>query len=114
MKVGSKGVYITRTRLHDQSLFLDKAKIMYKVYNYLAPYYLQELFHMRDVNFNNTASDLRSVAQNNYIVSKAKCNLFKGSLTSSGVIIWNSIPLSIKMSPSLDIFVKRCINWKKD
>ena len=87
---------------------------MHKVYNNLAPNYLQELFHMRDVNLNNTPSNLRSVAQNNYIVPQAKCNLFKGSLTFSGVIVWNSIPLSIKMSPSLDIFVKRCIKWMKD
>ena len=77
----------------DQSAFLNKAEIMNKVYNNLAPYYLQELFHMRDVNLNNTASNLRSVAQNNYIVPQAKCNLFKGSLTFSGVIVWNSIPL---------------------
>ena len=98
----------------DQSVFLNKANIMYKVYNNLAPNYLQELFHMRDVNLNNTASNLRSVAQNNCIVPQAKCNLFKGSLTFSGIIVWNSIPLSIKMSPSLDIFVKRCINWIKD
>ena len=71
----------------DQSLFLNKAKIMYKVYNNLAPNYLQELFHMRDVNLNNTASSLRSVAQNNYIVPQAKCKFFKGSLTFSGVSI---------------------------
>ena len=95
----------------DKSVFLNKAKIMYKVYNNLAPNYLQELFHMRNVNLNNTASN--SVAQNNYVVPQAKCNLFKGNLTFSGVTIWNSI-LSIKMSPSLYIFVKRCINWMKD
>ena len=64
----------------DQSVFLNKTKIMYKVYNIVAPNYLQELFHMRDVNLNNTASNLRSVEQNNYIVPQAKCNLFKGSL----------------------------------
>ena len=64
---------------------------------------------MRDVNFNNTASNLRSVAQNNYIVPLAKCNLFKDSLTFSGIIIWNNSPLSIKMSPSSDIFVTRFI-----
>ena len=46
----------------DQSVYLNKAKIMYKVYNNLAPNYSQELFHM---------------------------------------------------SPSLDLFVKRCINWMK-
>ena len=98
----------------DQSVFLNQATIMYKVYNNLAPNYVQELFHMRDVNLNNTASNLRSVAQNNYIAPQAKCNFFKGSLTFSGVIVWNNIPLSIKMSQSLDIFVKRCINWIKD
>ena len=65
----------------DQSVFLNKAKIMYKVYNNLAPNYSQELFHMRDVNLNNTASNLRSVAQSNYIVPQAKCNLFKSSHT---------------------------------
>ena len=51
----------------DQFLFLNKAKIMYKVYNNLAPSHLQESFHMIDVNLNNTASNLRSVAKNNYI-----------------------------------------------
>ena len=34
----------------DQSVLLNKAMIIYKVYNNLAPNYLQELFHMRDVN----------------------------------------------------------------
>ena len=111
----TRGIFKTsRYFVFDQSVFLNKAKLMYKVYNYLAPSYLQELFHMRDVNLNNSASNLRSVTQNNYIVPQAKCNLFKGCLTFSGVTVWNSIPLTIKMSPSLDIFVKRCINWKKD
>ena len=31
----------------DQSVFLNKAKVMYKVHNNIAPSYLQELFHMR-------------------------------------------------------------------
>ena len=52
----------------DRSVFLNKAKIMYKVHNNIAPSYLQELFHMRDINLNNTVSSLRSVAQHNYIV----------------------------------------------
>ena len=87
---------------------------MYKVHtcNNIAPSYLQELFHMRDVNLNNTASNLRSVAQHDYIVPQAKCKL-KG-LTFSGVIVWNSIPTDIKLSPSLDVFVKSCIKWLKD
>ena len=100
----------------DQIVFLNKANIMYKVRNNLAPSYLQELFHMRDVYVNNTASNLRLVRQKNYILPQAKCNLFKSSLsrTFSGVVVWNSIPLSIKTSQSLDVFVKRCSSWIND
>ena len=78
----------------NQSVFLNKAKIMYKVNNNLAPCYLHDFFHMRDLKLHvdNTASNLRSVAQNNYIVPQAKCNLFKGSLTFSGVIVWTVFP----------------------
>ena len=47
------------------------------------------------------------------IYPQAKCNLFKGSLSFSGVIVWNSIPVNIKNSQSLDIFVERCTYWIK-
>ena len=40
----------------DQSVFLNKAKVMYKVHNNIASSYLQELFHMRDANLNNTVA----------------------------------------------------------
>ena len=65
----------------DQTVFLNKAKIMYKIYNNLAPTYLQELFQMRNVNLDNTASNLRSVTHKNYLLPQPKCNLFKGSLS---------------------------------
>ena len=35
------------------------------------------------------------------------------SLTYSGAIIWNSIPLEIKNSSSLNIFVNKCKAWMK-
>ena len=97
----------------DQSVFLSKAKIMYKVYNNLAPGYLIELFQMREGRLDSTLSNLRSVANKNYVLPQAKCNLFKGSLSFSGVVIWNSIPLEIKQSSSLNIFSKRCSEWIK-
>ena len=71
----------------DQTVFLNKAKIMYKIYSNLAPTYLQELFQMRDVNLDNTASNLRYVAHKNYLLPQPKCNLFKGSLSYSGVVV---------------------------
>ena len=89
----------------DQSIFLSKAKMMYKIHNNIAPSYLNEMFLMRDTNLNNTASNLRSVASKNFIVPQAKCNLFKGSLSNLGVIVWNSIPVSIKDSSSLHLYI---------
>ena len=52
----------------DQGVFLNKAKIMYKIYNNLAPSYLHEMFQMRAVNLESTLSNLRSVANKHYIL----------------------------------------------
>ena len=97
----------------DQDIFLNKAKLMYKVYNNIAPVYLHEFFQMRDINLDNTASNLRSVAHKNYLLPQAKCNLYKGSFSYSGVVVWNSLPTSIKLASSLDTFVKKCTEWLK-
>ena len=97
----------------DQNVFLAKAKIMYKIYNNLAPCYLHEMFQMRNVNLDSTMSNLRSVANKHYVLPQAKCNLFKGSLSFSGVLIWNSLPLDMKNSSSLNVFSKRCAEWIK-
>ena len=40
----------------DQVIFLNNAKLMYKIYNNIAPVYLDELFQMRDINLDNTTS----------------------------------------------------------
>ena len=71
---------------------------MYKVYNNITPVYLHELFEMRDINLDNTASNSRSVARKNYLLPQAKCNLYKGSFSYSGVMVWNSLPTSIKLA----------------
>ena len=66
---------------------------------------------MRDTNLNNTASNIRSVASKNFIVPQAKFNRFKGSLSNSGDIVWDSLPVSIKDSLSLHIFMNKCTEW---
>ena len=86
---------------------LIKAKIMYKFYNNLAPSYLHEMFQKREVNLESTLSNLRSVVNEHYVLPQAECNLFKGSLSFSVVLVWNSIQLDIKNSFSLQIFSKR-------
>ena len=50
----------------DKSIFLLKAKLMYKTQNNLAPAYLSEMFLLRDITLDNTASNLRSVASKTY------------------------------------------------
>ncbi len=52
----------------DETVFLQKAKIMYKTLNGLVPVYLSEMFNMQSTR-----------------------------LSYSGAIIWNSIPLNIQM-----------------
>ena len=77
----------------DQSVFLNKAKLMYMIYNNLAPSYLHKMFQMREVNLDHIVSNLRSVANKTYELPQAKFNLFKASLS-----VW-TIPLDIKKSP---------------
>ena len=74
----------------------SKAKMMYKIHSNIAPSYLNEMFLMYDTTLNNTASNLRSVTIKNFLVPQAKFNLFKDSLSYSGVMVWNSVPVSIK------------------
>ena len=96
----------------DEIVFLNKAKIMYKVANNIAPSYLINLFQMRSAS-DDTITSLRSVTNKNFLIPKPKLNLFKNSLSYSGAIIWNSIPLEIKASKSLDSFVNKCKAWMK-
>ena len=73
----------------------------------MASSYLHELFQMREVNVNNTISNLRSVANKSYVLPQAKCNWFKDSLSFSGVLV----PLDIKNSSSSQRFIKLCSEW---
>lgn len=99
----------------EETLFIRKAKIMYKIANNIAPTYLTELFQLRSAQ--NCTSDsllnLRSVTNNNFLIPKPKINLFKNSFSYSGALVWNSIPLRIKKSNTLESFTNTCIQWMK-
>ena len=98
----------------DESVFLQKAKTMYKIANKIAPKYLIDLFQIRNTYANSTTSNLRSVSNRNFIIPKPNINLFKNSISYSGTIIWNSIPLEIKNADSINSFVNRCVAWIKN
>ena len=57
----------------DEIVFINKAKVMYKIANNIAPSYLFNLFQMK----NDTISNLRLVANKNFVIPKPKLNLFK-------------------------------------
>ena len=97
-----------------KSFFLIKPNWCTKFTINVAPVYLHELFQMRDINLDNTASNLRSVANQNFLLPQAKCNWYKGSFTYSGVVVWNSLPDSIKLASSLNSFVQNCTEWLKN
>ena len=98
----------------DESVFLQKAKKMYKIANKIAPKYLIDLFQIRNTYANSTTSNLRSVSNRHFFIPKPNINLFKNSISYSGTIIWNSIPLEIKNADSINSFVNRCVAWIKN
>ena len=98
----------------DESVFLQKAKTMYKIANTIAPKYLIDLFQIRNTYANSTTSNLRSVSIRNFIIPRPNINLFKNSISYSGTIIWNSIPLEIKNADSINSSVNRCVAWIKN
>ena len=59
-----------------ESVFLHKAKVMYRVSSNTAPEYLNELFKKRDLNSNPTLN-LQSVSNIIFLIPKFKFDLFK-------------------------------------
>ena len=108
-----------RKQLHilsfEETMFIHKAKIMYKIANNVAPIYLIDLFQMRGNanNLNNTQLHvkLRSMSNRNFLIPKPKINLFKNSFSYSGALVWNSIPLWIKNSSTIKSFTNNCLKW---
>ena len=98
----------------NESVFLQKAKVMYKVANNIAPEYVTDLFRLRGNNSNETASNLRSVFNRNFLIPKPSIGLFKSSLSYSGALIWNSIPIDIKNATSIHSFVNKCSAWMRN
>ena len=85
------------------NVFLNKAKIMFKVANNLIPQNICDLFQRRSDSVLNAS--LRSVSNQNFYIS-----IFKESLSYSGPIIWNNIPSEIKISSNLNEFSKNMVD----
>ena len=99
----------------EETIFMHKAKVMYKIAHNTAPVYLTDLFRMRGngSNLNDSQLNLRSTSNGNFIIPKPKINLFKNSFSYSGALVWNSIPISIKNSSTIESFTNNCLKWMK-
>ena len=47
-------------------------------------------------NLNHSQLNLRSTSNNFFLLAKPKISLFQNSLSYSGALVWNSVPLWIK------------------
>ena len=90
-------------------LQLRKAKLMFKVYNNLAPTYISENFTLR--NDVNTSIQLRSSSAGCFIPPKPRTEYFKHSLRYSGCLVWNSLPEEVKNAQTIDSFHSRCLKY---
>ena len=93
----------------EESVFLNKAKIVYKIANNMVPKYVCELFERRFESIINTTP--RSASNENFVIPRPKLSIFKESLSYSGSVIWNSIPREIKNSSSLNCFTNKVLQW---
>ena len=64
------------------------------------------MFQIKGCNNEDTMT-LRSDSNKNFKTPKPKSNMFKNSLSYSGTLIWNSIPLEIRNVNTIGDFVKK-------
>jgi len=77
---------------------------MYKYMNNALPGCFSSCFTLSS---NIHSYSTRSASSNNIYLNYSRTSLFKNSLTQRGVKYWNSLSESMKMSPSLAVFVKK-------
>ena len=97
----------------EELIFINKAKVMFKVTHGLSPIYITEMFQIKG-STNDDTMTLRSDSNKNFKTPKPKLNMFKNSLSYSGALIWNSIPVDIRNSSTVDSFVNKCLKWMKE
>ena len=91
----------------EQRISLQKAKFMYRVSQNAVPSYIQTMF-----NYNVRRPDhLRSSNKTDFLIPKPNTELFKGSMSYSGVKVWNNIPNDIRQCQSIKKFTVNYTKW---
>ena len=94
----------------DRQCLVNKSILMYKIVNRMVPDYLSSHFVFRSdtLTYNLRESDF-SLA-----IPQPRTNYFKRSLSFSGAVLWNSLPLDIRQSHTLDVFKCKLKNYDFD
>jgi hypothetical protein len=96
----------TLRKLHwlpiDKRIDFKIAALTYKTLNYHQPAYLFELLHPDTPSYS-----LRSATKNFLKIPYMKSEIGRRSFSFAAPTVWNSLPLSIRESPSLDLFLSR-------
>ena len=95
----------------DRQYLVDKSIMMYKIIvNRMAPDYFCSHFVFRSdtLTYNLRESDF-SLA-----IPQPRTNYYKRSLSYSGAVLWNCLPLDMRQSPSLNVFKSKLKNYDFD
>ena len=74
---------------------------MFQIVNGTCPKYLHNLFQPANVH---SSRSLRSTSTNNLYLPRIRTEIMRKSLSYSGALLWNDLPLSLKNSPNLSSF----------
>ena len=85
----------------NKRLTYNKAVLTYKALNKLTPEYITNLF--KPV-FKTHSRSLRASVNGTLSVPRSRTSLFDRSFSSSAPRIWNSLPISVRNSSSLNGF----------
>ena len=94
----------------DRRRLVNKSIMMYKTVNNTVPEYLRSHFVFRSdtLTYNQRDSD------GTLAIPQPHTNYCKRSLSYSGVVLWNSLPLNIRQSLSLNEFKSKLKNYDFD
>ena len=88
-----------------------KLILVYKILNNKTPDYLKKFCIP---NSENHTRSLRSVSNNNLAIVRPKTNIMKKSFAYSAPILWNKLPLNIKISTNLNAYKTKCFKFLVD
>ena len=97
----------------EEIIFINKAKVMFKVFHGISPSYILEMFQIKGCNHEDTMP-LRSDSNKNFKTPRPKLNIFKNRSSYSGFLIWNSFPGVIRNTNTIVSFVNKCSKWMKE